>query len=452
MPLVLVVLLTSLHTPISFAGVRTAGSGTAVSVWSSLTTKIAGAYSSVAERPIQDCLRPKPVDCFSIQQNSWISDSTGNFVLWAQNVVELAKLDSATYYGTFTFQVWSPVTGRAPALCKPESSRTTSCRAPFYTTRVPLPQSFTFYSHISNQGTKQVLQMSNSLGAVNWEIPGFVSCPCHIETFPGSPLPWGRSPFELVAVGLDSSAVAFFRNGTLGRFGPVLVESEDGFWHNASTTTLSCLTLANCYGQTATAEKSMNLAWNSTTGEFHWSQGATDEGVSISGLSGGVVASPELPDPREETYLYAEFRSVYAYLTILDGKERALGVDLQSGKPVVDIPNSSMTHNSSEELLIINPIGEYELIITAGGNTQFRLFLSKTSNTGSELGTRSYNGTLNIGYSTSLHLDADKMSLSSEQSVSTAYLLPVAGIVLALVGFIGVITAILIFRRRHAED
>ena len=138
----------------------------AVSVWSKITIGIADAYSTFGERPIEDCLRPQRVDCFSVQQNFWISDSIGNYVLWAQNTVELAKLASTIYHGTFTFQVWNSSTVRQPVLCEPESSITDQCRAPFYTTPVPFPQSLIFYSHISNEGSKYVLQMSNNLGAI----------------------------------------------------------------------------------------------------------------------------------------------------------------------------------------------------------------------------------------------------------------------------------------------
>ena len=453
-PIALLLLLTIVLYPtdISFESTGSTNASGMVSVWSRLTIEMADAYSSLNERATEDCMRPKRVDCFSIQQNTWISDSTGNLVLWAQNAVELAKLGGVIYYGTFTFQVWSSSTAREPLLCKPESSRTAWCRAPFYTDPVPFPQSFIFYSHISSQGSKYVLQMSNNLGVVNWPLPASVKCPCHIETVFDRPLPWGSSPFEFVAVGLDSSAVAGFRNDTLGTFGPILVESDDGLWHTVAMDIIRCLIPTNCSGLLATGERSMNLGWNSTTREFHWSQGAFDQGASIQEVSEREVAAPAFPNPSIETYLYAELRSVYAYLTIFDGQRRALGIDPESGKRVEDIPNSSITHNSSEDLLIVNPMGQYELVITAGGNTAFGLFVSKTSNAGNDLGARSHNGTLNVGYSEHLHLNADNMRLSSEESVSTAYLLPVAGIVLALMGFIGIITTILFLRRKRLDD
>jgi hypothetical protein len=215
---------------------------------------------------------------------------------------------------------------------------------------------------------------------------------------------------------------------------------------------IRCLIPANCPALLATGEKSMNLAWNSTRGEFHWTQGAYDQGASIRELSEREVAPPPLPNPYLETYLYAELRSVFAYLTILDAQKRTLGIDPESGKRIEDIPNSSITHNSSEDLLIINPIGQYELVITAGGNTAFDLFVSKTSNAGNILGTRNYNGTLNVGFSEHLHLNVDSMNLSPEESVSNKYLLPIAGIVLALAVFVGMVAAVLFLRRKHVDD
>ncbi|MGD0177173.1 MAG: hypothetical protein ABSC50_10155 [Candidatus Bathyarchaeia archaeon] len=423
----------------------------AVSVWSKITIGMADAYSTVAERPIEDCLRPKRVDCFSIQQNFWITDSLGNFVLWAQNTVELAKLASPIYYGTYTFQVWNSSTVPQPVLCEPESSRTTSCRAPFYTDPVPFPQSFIFYSHISSEGAKYVLQMSNNLGAITWAIPSSVKCPCYIGTVLDKSPPWGQTPFELVAVGLDSSAMAFFRNDTIGTFGPILVESADGSWHKASVEAIHCLNSGGCPGMLATAETSMNLVWNSTSGEFYWSAVGSDQGAYVSTVSAATVDPPPKPTPSTETFLYAEFRSTFAYLTIYDAQERALGVDPQSGKRVEEIPNASITHNSSEDLLIVNPTGEYVLVLTAGGNTAFQLFVSKATNTGSVSVGRRYNGTLNVGYSTSLHINVNDMILIPQVTNLSTELAPVAGIILMLLGFVGVIAAVLILRRKRSD-
>ena len=424
----------------------------AVSVWSKITIGMADAYSTLGERPIEDCLRPNLVDCFSIQQNFWISDSLGNFVLWAQNTVELAKLESPTYYGTFTFQVWNSSTARQPVLCEPESSRRISCRAPFYTDPVSFPQSFIFYSHISNEGSRYVLQMSNNFGATTWAIPASITCPCYIGTVPEKGPPWGSSPFELVVVGLDSSAIAVFRNDTVGTFGPILVESADGFWREAIVKTLRCLVAGGCLGMLATGEASMDLVWNSTSGEFYWSDGGADQGVYVSAIATGVVGPPTIPNPPAETYLYAELRSLYAYLTIYDEGQRPLGVNPQTGKLVEEIPNASITHNSSEDLLIVNPTGEYELVVTSGGNTGFELFVSKATNSAGVLASRQYNGTLNVGYSMNFHLTVSDMNLIPQVTNLNTALAPIAGIIVALLGLVGAITAILFLRRKRVDN
>jgi len=424
----------------------------AVSVWSKITIGMADAYSAIGEHPIEDCLRPNLVDCFSIQQNFWISDSLGNFILWAQNTVELAKLKSQTYYGTYTFQVWNSSTVSQPTLCEPESSHRISCRAPFYTDPVSFPQSFIFYSHISNEGSNYVLQMSNNFGAITWAIPASITCPCYIGTVPEKGPPWGSSPFELVAVGLDSSAIAVFRNDTVGTFGPILVESADGFWREARVKTLRCLVAGGCSGMLATGEASMDLVWNSTSGEFYWSDGGADQGVYVSAIATGVLSPPTIPNPPAETYLYAELSSLYAYLTIYDEEQRPLGVNPQTGKLIEEIPNASITHNSSEDLLIVNPTGEYELVVTSGGNTRFELFVSKATNNAGVLASRQYKGTLNVGYSTNFYLTVSDMNLIPQVTNLNTALAPIAGIIIALLGLVGAITAILILRRKRVDN
>jgi hypothetical protein len=448
----LLVMLTSPQPILSFGVASfTAFGPEAISIWSEVTVGMADAYSSVAERPIEDCLRPNRVDCFSIQQNFWVTDSLGNYVFWAQNVVELAKLASPIYYGTYTFQIWNGSRPTTPFLCEPESSRSTSCRAPFYTDPVQFPQSFVFYAHVANQGPSYMLQMSNNLGATTWTIPSWVKCPCFIGTFPQETPPWGRIPFELVTVGLDSSAMAYFRNDTAGTFGPILVETADESWHEASMEPIHCPSSNGCSGMLATAEASMNLVWNVTSREFYWSPVGSDQGVSVASVSTDTVAVPTGPMPGTETFLYAEFHSTYAYLTIYDAARRALGVDPQSGKRVQQIPNASITHNTSEDLLIVNPSGEYELVLTAGGNTAFRLFVSKATNTGGVSAAREYNGTLNVGYSIRLHLNVNDMTLIPEVRNLSTELTPIAGIILTLAGLVGTIAAVLILRRKRSD-
>jgi len=451
--LLLLVVLLSVQPSVSFERISFVVLGhQAVSVWSKITIGMADAYSTLDGRPIEDCLRPKLVDCFSIQQNFWISDSLGNFVLWAQNTVELAKVASPTYYGTYTFQVWTNSTGRQPVLCEPESSRKISCRAPFYTDPVSFPQSFIFYSHISNEGSSYVLQMSNNFGATTWAIPASIICPCYIGTVPEKAPPWGSSPFEQVVVGLDSSATALFRNDTIGTFGPILIESADGFWRGAIVKTLRCLVAGPCVQMLATGEASMGLVWNSTSGEFYWSDGGADQGVYVSAIAAGVVGPPTIPNPHAETYLYAELRSLFAYLTIYDEEQRPLGVNPQTGKVVEEIPNGSITHNSSEDLLIVNPTGEYELVVTSGGNTGFELFVSKATNSADVLASQQYNGTLNVGYSMNFRLNVNDMNLTPQVTTLNTALAPIAGIIVALLGLVGAITVILILRRKRVDD
>jgi hypothetical protein len=463
--LLLLVVLFSVQPTVSFEKIPfTALGHQAVSVWSKITIGMADAYSTLGERPIEDCLRPNlkghegtnpptiDVDCFSIQQNFWISDSLGNFVLWAQNTVELAKLESTTYYGTYTFQVWNSSTARQPILCEPESSRKISCRAPFYTDPVSFPQSFIFYSSISNEGSTYMLQMSNNFGTTTWAIPPWITCPCYIGTVPEKAPPWGSSPFELVVVGLDSSAIAVFSNDTFGAFGPILFESSDGFWREAIVKTLRCLVAGGCLGLLATGEASMDLVWNSTSGKFYWSDSGADQGVYASAIATGIVDPPTIPNPPAQTYLFAELRSLYAYLTIYDEGQRPLGVNPQTGKLVEEIPNASITHDSSEDLLIVNPTGEYEFVVTSGGNTGFELFVSKATNSAGVLASRQYNGTLNVGHSMIFRLTVNDMNLIPQVTTLNTALAPVAGIIVALLGLVGAITVILFLRRKRVDD
>lgn len=426
-------------------------SGRAVSVWSKISIQSADAFSAQNGHALGDCLRPKSVECFSIQQNSWVSDSLGNFVLWVQNTIQLAKLYNSIYFGTFIFQIWNGSYAQVPMVCEPESSIRNSCRAPFYTEASPYPQSFTFYSHISNTGFESVVEMSNNFGAMKWVIPPAVKCPCYIWTMPSNLPPWGHSSYELVAVGLNNFAEAEFRSDTSGTFGPILVES-DGVWHEAMVESIHCTTPLDCSGQLATGESARNLLWNSTSKGFYWSKDAYDQGTYITAALSQAIVPPALPMPRLEIFLYAEFKSSYAYLTIYDAMHRGLGVDPGTGKRIADIPNSSITHNSSEDLLIIDPSGAYELLLTAAGNTAFKLFLSKTSNTGDFLGSQTSNGTLNIGYSKQLHLDVSNMELNSAESNLKTELLPIAGIMIALVVFVSIIAGYLYVRRKHVEE
>jgi len=164
------------------------------------------------------------------------------------------------------------------------------------------------------------------------------------------------------------------------------------------------------------------------------------------------VGPPTIPNPHAETYLYAELRSLFAYLTIYDEEQRPLGVNPQTGKVVEEIPNGSITHNSSEDLLIVNPTGEYELVVTSGGNTGFELFVSKATNSADVLASQQYNGTLNVGYSMNFRLNVNDMNLTPQVTTLNTALAPIAGIIVALLGLVGAITVILILRRKRVDD
>jgi hypothetical protein len=174
-----------------------------VSVWSEFTFENGGAYSIVNEQPLEDCMRPTQVQCFSIQQNFWVKDMEGAFALWVQNVVELAKVRGDSYSGTYTFNDWAPGNKMGPLICEPESDDPTNCRSPFFSDPVNLPHSFKFYSHITNDNPAQ-LQMSNDFGSVEWTIPTAIACPCSIAATRNKSPPWGYFPYEFVMVGLDS--------------------------------------------------------------------------------------------------------------------------------------------------------------------------------------------------------------------------------------------------------
>jgi len=53
----------------------------AVSVWNELKLNSVGAFSWLNTRPLADCMRPKQIECFCIQQNLWVLDRTGTFAL-----------------------------------------------------------------------------------------------------------------------------------------------------------------------------------------------------------------------------------------------------------------------------------------------------------------------------------------------------------------------------------
>ena len=410
-----ILLIAVLLTPMNFiVDSRSIGSLNTVSVWSRITIQSVAAYSTIYERPPDDCMRPKWVKCFSIQQNFWISDSKGVPVLWAQNVIDLAKFN-ATYYGTYSFEVWA-VKQLTPELCEPESENVTLCRAPYYDNALPFPHSLTFYAHVSNLASGSMLHMSNDFGSVIWDIPDLINCPCFIDTLRSGRLPWGYSPFEFVAVGIDSLGLAIFGNETRGTFGPILTQSIDGVWHAATVGTLRCSYGGECPTRPGTGEMSMNLQWNSTSGTFSWVLGASDQGVYINSFSDSEII-PTLPSPPHVEYLYARLNIVVGFLALFDEHSRLLGFDSVSGQWVQQIPNSTIIFSrNTEEIIVVNPERIYTFVITAEGNTLFHLFVSKSTNTVRLLASVVAGGTMKMGESRSFVLDSRNMQMKNEDT------------------------------------
>jgi hypothetical protein len=439
-----------------------------VSVWSEIGIESGGAYSSwgyssdLAELPaVRDCLRPFPIDCFSLQQNFWISDQSGNLVLWARNIVYLASL-GGTYHGTYSFQVYSRNNRVLPILCEPQSNSTSNCRSPFYVDSSPFPQTYGFYAHISSSTLQTTLQMANDFGAVTWELPSTVTCPCSIETLSNPSQPWGALPFELVAVGIDSTASATFRNDTKGTIGSTLVQAMDGSWHQTSLGVVGCVLLEDCLRMLSTQENSMGLRWDASRGLIYWSKNALDQGVHITGIMPTEAGPPVLPSPRNEDYLYVEFSSVLAYMTVYDSSQRIAGIDPRTGRPETTLPNSSLVLGSyipvkdtpanvpEEEILIVNPQGTYQIVVTAGGNTAYSVFLSRATSRNEVLATNSVAGSLIIGDSRKLQMDSSNLTLTDTAPVTLSPgLLSMVATIIVLISF--VIAVLLLLARRRQK-
>jgi hypothetical protein len=431
----------------------------AVSVWSTVTLEEAAAYSKKDARPINACIRPTiapaEVYCFSIQQNFWIYNSRGDMIFWAQNVVELAKIQGATYFATYAFLVWNSTNVNEPVICDPASSTIDVCRTPYYTNPIRFPQSFTFYDYISNEDSRYILHMTNNYGSDSWDIPASAACPCFIGTIRQGAPPWGYFPFEMTLVGLDNSATAIFGEGTSGNFGPAFVQTLNGVWHEGSLNTLRCppaRTPYDCPMPLATAENSQNLRWDNTTSRFYWSDDGNDQGVYISAVSAEASLAPLLPQPSTETFLYTRMYwgtgGGVAVLTLFDEGGKATGYEPKSGKFVEDIPGSFIDLTDEEEVVILDPSGSYHLLITAVGSGSYHFFLTRATNTGGVELTKRVNGTINQGESKEFSLDVRTMNISSFQNVPGS--LPVLMVGVGLVGVIlGVVYA---WRRsRHAS-
>jgi hypothetical protein len=433
----------------------------AISVWSEIGVESGGAYSHTGAFPVRDCLRPIPVDCFSIQQNFWILNSSESPVLWAKNAVYLAD-EGGIYHGTYSFQVYSHNSRNQPLLCEPESNSTSTCRSPFYTDPSSFPQTLRFYAHIVSSNIDNELQMANNFGQLTWRIPSAVVCPCSLGTVSTLPQPWGAGPFELVAVGIDNTATATFRNNTSGIIGPTLIQSIDGSWHQARLGKIQCIQLQACISMLSTQESSRDISWNVDRGKFSWSEGALDQGVLIIGIMEGNVNAPVIPTPRHEVYLYVAFYSSFAYLALYDSLHNVVGIDPQSGRPIAAVPNSSLVLGSyipvkdspinapEEELLILNPSGTYQIRITAGGNTAYSVFVDKATNANEILATRNLVGSLNTGDSYVFEMDSSNLDLTASSGATTfSGVLSMGAIIVALVSLVTAICVLLVRRRRR---
>jgi hypothetical protein len=393
------------------------------------------------------------VECFSIQQNFWVSDSKGTPVLWAQNVVELAEFEEGLLFATYAFVVWTPTEALQPMFCFPSSYTDNVCRAPIYTYPVRLPHSVTFYANVSRVNEGYVLRLSNDLAAQSWNIPASIDCPCFIDTIRQKSLPWGSFPFEFVAVGLDNGSTAFFGNGTSGSVSPGMVQLVGGDWHQVEMNTIQCGMLLGCPNSTSTMESSANLRWENSTGKIYYSARASDQGNYVAGILAQVAKPPVLPRPVIESTLYIQMDSGSAVPTILDAEGRATGYDTSSGRFVQNIPNSFISSSIGVRIVIVNPSGSYRLTLNPLGSGPYRLMVSKEFNINATKSMSVLNGFITVLLTEQYVIDSDSMTLSS--SVGYAPLLTVIGIALAWVTVVVGIAVWLKRRRslrRNRED
>jgi len=210
----------------------------------------------------------------------------------------------------------------------------------------------------------------------------------------------------------------------------------------------------------------MGLRWDTELGLIYWSKDALDQGVHIVGIMPAQTNPPVLPAPRNETYFYVEFSSTLAYLTLFDSSRRLVGLDPQTGQFEATVPNSSLVLDSyipvkdssrfmlgympEEELLIVNPQGEYQIVVTAGGNTAYSVFLSKVTSMNQMLATNGFAGSLIMGDSKSLQLNSSNLALTaSAKATLSPNILGMAAIIITLVSFVIVVLSLLARRRRR---
>ena len=424
-----------------------------LAAWNNISMDEVSVQSRRGARVIQDCSRlganQSEVECFSIQQNFWISNWRGDLVFWAQNVIELAELEPGMFFGTYAFVVWNSADAVRPSFCDPSSLSENFCRAPIFTDQVRLPQSFAFYASISNADGNYTLQVSNNIASRSWIIPASAGCPCFIEALRQGSLPWGYFPFELVVVGLDSSATGFFGNGTNGDIGPGFVQDTNGEWHRVVLETLHCLVPLNCSTTTSTGESSRNLKWDNETGRFYWSDGSYDEGVYVSAIFPQPAGHPLMPHPAVETYLYFGMGlGDMAMPSIVDEQGRATGYDASSGGFVEDIPGSFLTLSGEVGVVILDPNGSYRLVLTPRASGQFQLFMSKSFNVNRTKYSKVLDGTISAWETKQFMLNSNTMKLTSVGG-DWSTLFVMVGSVFAWVVLVG---AILLWRRKRHQS
>jgi hypothetical protein len=172
--------------------------------------------------------------------------------------------------------------------------------------------------------------------------------------------------------------------------------------------------------------------------------------------------SKDTPAPRNENYLYVEFSSTLAYLTVFDSSRRLARIDPQTGRFEATVPNSSLVLDSyvpvkdspanlpEEEVLIVNPQGEYQIVVTAGGNTAYSVFLSKLTSTNEVLATNSFAGSLITGDSKSLQVNSSNLALTANtEAAPSSGLLSMAAIIITLISFVLVVLALQARRRKR---
>jgi hypothetical protein len=420
-----------------------------LAVWNRITLDSVSVQSRRGAQVVQDCARlgtnQSEVECFSIQQNFWVTNSKGDFVFWAQNAVELAELEAGVFFGTYAFVVWNSADPLQPSYCDPASLSESFCRAPIFTDPIKLPQPFTFYAAISKIGAEFALQVTNNIASRTWEIPASAGCPCYIEVVRQSSPPWGYYPFEFVAGGVDGSATAFFGEGTSGTVWPGFVQYIDGTWHQVVQHALHCRLPSDCPTPPSTGEDSKNLRWDNSTGQIYWSDGGYDQGVYMSTVSSQSTNQPPMPDPELETYLYFRMglRDM-ALPTIIDGQGRTTGYDIASGTFVEGIPSSFLTRSGELGIIILNPHGSYRIVLTSLASGPYHLFASKQFNVNGTTFSQVLDGSVNAWETKQLILNSDTMSVTSGSDWGT--LLVMGGVVLAWIIVIG---GILLWRRKR---